>query len=73
MEMLEELILPDWMTVDEAAATLGVSRQAVMQAAVRARFSRCRIADILLLSRPDVEQYRRTRQFSGPRRKQPPA
>lgn len=71
MEMLEELVLPGWMTVDEASTTLDVSRQAVMQAAVRAQFSRRRIADVLLLSRTDVERYARERRPTGPRRRRP--
>ena len=75
MSAVRELILDNWMTLDEASDYLRITRQATGQVAVRLGWTRCRIAHVILVSRSEVEQYRRTRQRSGPRgpRTRPPA
>ena len=71
--VVRELVLPDWMTLDEASDYLRLTRQGVSNAAIRLGWERRRIADVVLLARRDVERYRRSRQLSGPRRPSPPA
>lgn len=68
METLQTVPVPGWMTFDDAARRLGISRQAARQAAIRQGWERGRIGDLVLVSRAAVDQYRHARQLSGPRK-----
>ena len=64
---VQEMTLDSWMTVAEAAAYLGVSKQAVGYAALHHGIMRMRIEQVILLYRADVARYRATRQKRGRR------
>ncbi len=66
-DTLPALTLPDWISLNEAAARLAITRQAVGQAALRLNWGRARLGNMTFVSRSAVEQYARTRQLSGPR------
>ena len=62
MEDVARIPLPDWLTLDEAADELGITRQAVSQAALKFGWTRGRIGQkMLLVSRIDVENHPRRR------------
>ena len=70
-ETLRELPLPDWFTIEEAATYLGITRQAAGRVAMRKRFPRCRLGQMVLLSRSHVERYATERLPYGPRQPRP--
>lgn len=67
MSAVRELILDEWMPLEEAADYLRVTRQAAGQAAIRLGWERRRIMQVILVSRADVERYRRERKMTAPR------
>ena len=66
MEDVQRIPVPGWMTMDEAAQRLGITRQAARQVALRLGWERGRIGDLLLVSRPDVEYYHQRRRPPRP-------
>lgn len=69
----QELELPDWITLDKASKMLDMTRQGVGGLALRLGWGRACIGHVVLISRSAVEQYRRSRQLSGPRKPRPSA
>ena len=62
-----------WITLDKASKMLGMTRQGVGGLAMRLGWGRACIGHVVLISRSAVEQYRRSRQLSGPRKPRPSA
>lgn len=63
--------LPDVMTMGQAAATLGVSRQAIWHAVNRGRLRALRFQHVVLIPKGALDEYQRTKSKGGRPKKKP--
>jgi len=63
--------LPDVMTMGQAAATLGVSRQAIWHAVNRGRLRALRFQHVVLIPKDALDEYQRTKSKGGRPKKKP--
>lgn len=55
----------DWLTVSQAAAILKTTRQNIHAAVQRGRLPATRVGAVLLVERAALNQYRKSRAFTG--------
>jgi excisionase family DNA binding protein len=63
--------LPDVMTMGQAAAALGVSRQAIWHAVNRGRLRALRFQHVVLIPKGALDEYQRTKSKGGRPKKKP--
>jgi excisionase family DNA binding protein len=63
--------LPDVLTMGQAAAALGVSRQAIWHAVNRGRLKALRFQHVVLIPRGALDEYQRTKSKGGRPKKKP--
>jgi excisionase family DNA binding protein len=66
-----KLALPDVMTMGQAAAALGVSRQAIWHAVNRDRLRALRFQHVVLIPKGALDEYQRTKSKGGRPKKKP--
>ncbi len=66
-----KVALPDVMTMGQAAATLGVSRQAIWHAVNRGRLRALRFQHVVLIPKGALDEYQRTKSKGGRPKKKP--
>lgn len=64
-------MLPDVMTMGQAASTLGVSRQAIWHAVNRGRLRALRFQHVVLIPKGALDEYQRTKSKGGRPKKKP--
>lgn len=66
-----KVALPDVMTMGQAAAALGVSRQAIWHAVNRGRLRALRFQHVVLIPKGALDEYQRTKSKGGRPKKKP--
>jgi excisionase family DNA binding protein len=66
-----KVALPDVMTMGQAAAALGVSRQAIWHAVNRGRLRALRFQHVVLIPKEALNEYQRTKSKGGRPKKKP--
>jgi excisionase family DNA binding protein len=66
-----KITLPDVMTMGQAAAALGVSRQAIWHAVNRGRLNALRFQHVVLIPKGALDEYQKTKSKGGRPRKKP--